>query len=621
MIVAFINWSSLEAQYEDLAWHNFNNEAYVEASENFLKIFKKDKKVLKALGDCYYYIGDLKNATIWYEKFIAEHSDSITSEMLFRYSQALYGTKNRNKAILWFNRYKDLMGIDGIELGSIDENLINNPANNQWQLYRLDTNTDNSEFGGAFYQQNKFVFAAPAKKGALYAWNEERYLDLYESTIDGNGFLTEIKPLSENINSKWHESSATFTKDGKTVYFTTNVSDGNNKSKNTKNDLNILRASKIDSTWGNATPLTINLEGYITEHPALNEDGTKLYFASDRPGGFGSLDLYVVDIFENGTFGKPKNLGPQINTDRREQFPFVSNDSLYFASDGHLGLGGLDIFKSYIQNNLYSRPENLKRAINSELDDFAFVKNDSLNIGYISSNRYGSDDIFLIEKSVLEYIIQVELRDRKNNNFINNAVVKLYLEDKEIFKKKSREGINTFIISSGAKGNYKIGVQHEFYQSVSAVLTPEQVLGEEMVVVYLDGYIEIEKEIVKKNNKIQIDHDPIFFDANSSYFTNKNEKSLEGIINILNKYPDMSIRCESHTDSRESDNYNQWLSERRAKRTADYIISKGIDVSRVSWKGFGETQILNRCTNAIQCSDDEHGVNRRTEFVLIAKSE
>lgn len=624
LLLSFLCFSflNLHSQNLKLAKHYFNNASYLEASEEFLKIEKKDQEILESLGDCFYYSSDIENAKQWYEKLINEYQETVSIVYFFRYAQVLYGVNETKEGNKWLKKYEDAKNIIREDAITIAENYKRlQIPNDKLQLFRLSTNTDTSEFGGAFLNDSTFVFSAPAGQGLEYSWNKENYLDLYQANIDKNGYLEDIKPLSDVLNSKWHEGNAIFTKDGNTVYFTSNNRIGEKKilGKDKISYLNIYKATKTNGVWGNIIALPFNVKDHITEHPALNEDETKLFFASDRPGTLGSLDLYVVDIFDDGTYGKPINLGTKINTDKREQFPFVNKDTLYFASDGHLTLGGLDIYKSQIKNNKYSQPENLKIGINSPLDDFAYVVNDSLKIGYISSNRDGSDDIFLFEMVPDECLLPVEVRDKKTNELIKNVTIKLFVDGKEVEEITSHDGKATFITDCDTKKEYKIYASHELHQPRNVILTKEQILGDETAIIILDSYVEIEEQIVDKNNKIQIDHEPILFDLNSSYLTTEATVILDDVVRVLNKYPEIVIRCESHTDSRATNKYNQWLSDRRAKRTAEYIIASGISASRITKVGFGEEQILNGCTDNVTCTEEQHDINRRTEFVLIAK--
>ena len=625
IIVLFsISTFNIYAQYLDIANYHFERTSYKEATRYYLKVKNKSKDVLKALGDCYYYTSDTKNAKKWYKRLIDRYGEEVSIDYYFKYSQVLYSNNEIANANKWLEKYKiatKINTIDSLTIASNYKSLLLEDRNLSFS--RLDSNTKSSEFGGSFYN-NKLVFTATAKSGETYSWTRENYLDIFIADIDNNGCLYNITPLPGKINSKWHDSNGVITKDGNTLYFTSNNRYGNKKimGKDKIGYLKIYKAKKVNNTWQDIEELPFNVDNYITEHPALNEDETKLYFASDRPGSIGSLDIYVVDIYPDGTYGKPTNLGTKINTEKREQFPFVNNDTLYFASNGHLGLGGLDIFSSKIKSTGYTEPQNLKKGINSTLDDFAYTKSNSLNIGYFSSNRNGNDDIFLFKKKPLPNLITIQLRDNKTNEIINqDAFLKLYIDNKLITDSPVTSDSTSFAVKFDPKKQYKIKGQHKLYAPSQIIISRNDILKGRPLILSLNKYTEVEELIIEKNNKTQIKHEPIYFDLNSSYLRADTKPILDKIVNVLNKYPEINIRCESHTDSRAPKEYNIWLSNRRAKRTADYIISKGIDSSRVTMAGFGESQLLNKCGDNTKCTEEEHQYNRRTEFVLISKQE
>jgi len=269
----------------------------------------------------------------------------------------------------------------------------------RFKIKNLSINTKYSDFGTSFYGNSHVVFSSPKNNKSLIktVWkpNKQRYLDLYIGSIDTDGEIIEKQQLLREINSKYHQAKVVFTKDLRTIYFT------GNDSKNTVN-LQLFKASvAADGKWINLVKLPFNSDQYSTGHPALSPDNKKLYFISDRPGTFGKTDIYVVDIHEDGTYGKPKNLGPKINTVHNEMFPFISNDhTLYFSSKGHSSIGGLDIFASKANIIGFSQPVNLGIPVNSEKDDFAFIIDSKKMRGYFSSNREkgkGDDDIYSVK--------------------------------------------------------------------------------------------------------------------------------------------------------------------------------------------------------------------------------
>lgn len=602
----------------------YEKKSYSQAATLFLNVEPKTQEIYEKLGNSYFFISNMEGASESYKKLMASYEDLTSPIYYYRYSQALYGQNNYIEASKWLEKYYNYKlkntYVDNI---SEDYEYLKNKSSD-FNVNKISSNTNLSEFGGAFLN-NKLVFTSSNKKdGAKYSWDEEPYLNLFIADINNKKELKNITLFSKEINSEKHESNAVFTKDGKTMYFTASNRDKLTKNKTTH--LKIYRAELVNNKWQNITDLSINDANYSTEHPALNKDETKLYFSSDRPESVGSFDIYVVDILKDGKLGKPKNLGSKINTYRREQFPFVHKDTLFFASTGHFGLGGLDVFRSTIKNNdTFSTPRNLGAGINSPLDDFAFVINENNLYGYLSSNReggVGSDDIYLF-KRVEEITVNAIIKDAKTLEPIENTSIQLVKNKKKIKDVVSSDGTFAFQIKNVPNNIHHLKVSKALYKPLETPLDIQKISPNEPYIIYLEKYVDdnSNKDIVVKNNKRQIKHQRILFDLNSSYLTPNAKVILNEIVEVLNKYPKIIIRCESHTDSRSTDTYNLMLSKKRAKRTADYIISKGISSSRITQEGYGETQLLNKCSNNVPCSEDEHQLNRRTEFVLIGEIE
>ncbi|MDT8417782.1 MAG: hypothetical protein RQ864_08245, partial [Lutibacter sp.] len=364
------------AQNLKRANHLFEKRAYLNAAELFLNEEPKTQEVLEKLGDCYYFNTKMKEAELYYKMLLQKYEADVEPTYLFRYSQALKGVKNYTEADKWHQKYLEKKQMAPAEK---QETLpffsaLNSEIRKPYIVNTVSINTKYSDFGASYFG-DKVVFTSARNKGKLYIWNNQPYLDLFKGDIADNQHLKNVVPFSGNINTKMHESNAIFTKDGKTIYFTRNnyISGKKNRDANKVTHLKIYKAQLINEKWTNITELPFNSDNYSVEHPALSSDEKQLYFASDMPGTIGSFDLFVADINADGSYGSPKNLGPKINTEHREQFPFVSSANiLYFASDGHFGMGGLDVYKSEISDEKFFAPVNLSNVINSNLDDFAF---------------------------------------------------------------------------------------------------------------------------------------------------------------------------------------------------------------------------------------------------------
>ena len=320
----------------------FEKKSYVKAAEMYEQL-PENQKNLQNLGDSYYNNFQMTDAARVYGKLFLMFKDSVKPEFEFRYAHALMGTLDYAKGDEYMGKYLKYP----VNTTKFIENLKTNvPYNYQIQL--MAKNTTNGDFGMSFYG-DKVAFASLRNaESKSFNWNEKPYLDLFSAEVSENQLLTNIQPFPEEINTKTHESNATFSADGKIMYFNrTNdkqVKVGDEKFASVK----IFRAEWKDGKWDNIVAVPFSSDNYSTDHPVLTRDGKKLYFSSDMPGSLGSFDIYVVDVNEDGTFGTPQNMGNTINTIHREQFPYINDDGtiLYFASDGHQGMGGLDIFQS-----------------------------------------------------------------------------------------------------------------------------------------------------------------------------------------------------------------------------------------------------------------------------------
>ncbi|MDP3311819.1 OmpA family protein [Lutibacter sp.] len=622
-ILAFSS-SLLMAQNLKRANHLFEGRAYLNAAELYLNETTKTQEILEKLGDCYYFNSKMVEATNWYKQLLTNHESSIDPTYLFRYSQALKGIQNFEEADKWFKIYntkKQLYNSTNIRTLQFIK-ALNEEKTGTYSIIPLSINSIFSDFGASFYG-NKIVFASNRNQGENYDWNNQPYLDLFQTEINNINEVSVITPFSESVNTKMHEANAIFTSDGKTMYFTRNnfINGKKGKDENKVTHLKIFKAQLINNDWTNIVELPFNSNNYSVEHPALSTDEKQLYFASDMPGTIGLFDLFVVTINEDGTYGLPQNLGPNINTEQREQFPFISGDNtLYFASDGHFGIGSLDIFKSEIIENKFTVPKNLGEPINSNLDDFAFVIDKNNEKGFLSSNRIGGqgdDDIYgfnYIKPIFIKGIVQnknnleplpgtlVTLFDGNNvtlNEIIvgNNAAFSFEIERNKNYKLKGSLKLfnpSTIDFSTDSKGNINKNIQLQ-----------------------LESYKDSEKNIVVDKGKTQIKINPIYFDFDKWNIRPDAAKELNNIVAVMKKYPEMVIEIGAHTDSRGSDSYNLELSEKRAKSVREYLVNQGVLNNNVKSIGYGESQLLNRCVNEKPCLKKEHDINRRCEFVIL----
>lgn len=396
LLILFVGTSAF-AQFSELKKANklYLQRAYMDASEAYRLVSNKDQEVLEKLGNSYFFTNRMKNAVEVYRDLFLKHNN-IDPIYKFRFSHALRASGNYEEAAQYLGEYlgKDVNFEDWT--AKLDTAVSHTYTTNQ-----VMQNAASSDFGITFMGE-RVVFASTRNQDRpIYAWNKKPYLDLYIADISEDGKLSNIDLFGEDINTDTHESSAAFSDDGNVMYF-----DRTNE-RRVKTEwsevpvatIRIYRAEMEDGEWTNIEALPFTSDQYSTEHPTLSRDGRTLYFASDMPGSMGSFDIYSVAVNEDGTYGEPVNLGPNVNTANREQFPYISNDGvLYFASDGRIGFGNLDIFKSESQNGSWGEAKNLGNTLNSEFDDFAFVIKEGEERGYLASNRRGSDNLYAFSR-------------------------------------------------------------------------------------------------------------------------------------------------------------------------------------------------------------------------------
>lgn len=412
----------------------------LEIYQKLPKASKSDINITRKIGVCHYNLGDHMNAEHAFRAVV--HSAEAKPNDFLLFAEILKMNGKAAESDQAMTTYSQLMPTDSRSDKYIKTpNYIEKIEAQQpfFNVMNLDINTSASDFGAYPSGNSVYILSARERSSLIrheWTWNKSRFLDIYRGSMNDNSQISNLKRLKNNVNSKFHEGPLCFSPDGQTVYFTrNNVSNGKMR-KDSAGVQNLkLYKSQIgkNGKWLKPVELPFNSKFYSTGHPTLSPDGKTLYFASDMPGGFGGTDIYSVAILENGTFGKPINLGKEINTEGKEMFPWVDHENnLFFSSTGHLGLGGLDVFVSIPNSSgQYQKVLNLGRSVNSESDDFAFVIIPGTQKGYFSSNRkggVGDDDIYAFSQiRPFKKIKNLELlvKDFENGAAIENATIRV----------------------------------------------------------------------------------------------------------------------------------------------------------------------------------------------------
>ena len=615
---------------------DYNDYRYNRAQSAFLQLVRDDadftdKKVIQSLADTYFFNSQYNQSYTWYRKLISLYPEDIKSIYYLRASISARSNENYSIADRYMQKYFSMVKGTVIEdLYVADLNYLDSIAELR-PKYIVETtkiNTEQSDFSSAFFGQDKLVFSSTFQASGQrdYDWTGEPFLDLYIADIGDEGQLENTQKIEGDINTSFHESSAVFTKDLKTVYFTRNNYKNGKKRTDRKNTvrLKLLTASvDEDGNWSDVEELPFNNDNYSVAHPALSLDGKKLFFASDMPGTTGESDLWYVDIYKDGSYGDPINLGQKVNTEGRESFPYIaSNGNFYFTSDALIGFGGFDVFKAELSDSGIARdPENMGLPINSAGDDFGFLLQTDTNTGYISSNRDGnrgsaSDQIYYFKPSKCVVEITGLVRDSNTGNLMPGATVKLLdmgmnIIAEQIVQQDARYSFPEEVECGQAY--YLItenGLAYSIAETTFVAPTTSQSISVDM---------EIEtfsKDCPPYDLGCLLGLNPIYFDLNKYFIRQDAEIELTKVFNAMIRFPELIIRIESHTDSRSPQSYNLRLSQNRATSTRNWLIQRGIAPTRLSAVGYGESQLINRCADGVPCTEAEHQLNRRSMFII-----
>ena len=585
---------------------------YVDAVKEYQKLIengKADPYVYKQLADANYNMFNSAEAIKWYKKATETQQDA---ETYYRYAQMLKAEGKYDDANKQMRKFAAAAPSD-LRAKAFNENPNYIPSlldkTKLFDVKSSEISSDKSDFGAVLFDNS--LYFASARNGARknYGWTEEPFLDIYKADYNTDGTITNASPVTE-LNSKWHDGPITISADGKTAYFASESykekqSSPKDKKANAKySQVYLFSATKNGDSWGTPSSLPFNDKSFSNSNPSLSRDGKTLYFSSNRPSSMGGTDIWKVVVNADGTYGEPQNLGVKVNTEGNESFPFIADDNktLYFASSGKQGFGGLDVYQIDLTNG---EATNLGKPVNTEKDDFAFTFNESKKIGFLSTNRSGKDDIFIVNP-ICAVDVLIVVTNAKTGDILANASVSI-LDDK-------KNVIATQMSNAKGEVSYKVECDRAYVVQASkdgfegntfAVTKSKGPKAKVDAALQPIDVIVTETEIILK---------PIYFEYDKSNITQEGAFELDKLVQVMKNNDKMVILAKSHTDSRGSDKYNLTLSERRAKSTVQYIISKGIDASRISGKGMGELEPKEVCN---PCTEAQHALNRRSEFLIV----
>lgn len=626
----------------DKAYENF---AFLKAAKLYIDVVNSgnnDPKVYFKIADCYYFNGNYSEAEKWYSKSVIQ-GGSFDNEYYFRYAQALNHSNKYDQAASVMKMYYSKRSAEDLSSQWTEAELLKelSKQSGRYNFRAVTSNSFSSDFGSGFYGKDKIIYASAKDTGVVFKrthkWNEKAYLKLYSADVTSDGDLKNPRLLKGEVNSKFHQSSAAITKDGKTMYFTRTYSsiDKNGISKDGTTYLKICIAQNENGIWKNVKelPFPINSEGFSSAHPALSADESELFFVSDRNNKFGDTDLYVVSLKSNGFIGYDvRKLGEEINTIGKESYPFIdSKGILYFSSDGHPGMGGLDVFAALKGEDGIYYVVNAGSGVNSNEDDFAYgIQNDSKK-GFFSSNRDGNDNIYAFTE-IVPVNFDISYKPVVVGTITDNFGKPIQDVKIEVYNEIGEKVASVF---SDNKGSYLTEVasfkQYNFVYKKPGLIEIVRSVPSMKLFEKKEINIELinERQIVV-NNKVEDIEDgkdltkllhlsPVYFHLNGFKIRESSKLELNKVIELMRMRPNILIKINSYTDSRGRDDYNMELSKNRAKATFDYILKAGIEADRLSYEGHGEMGLLNQCSNGVKCTENEHEVNRRSEFIVTWK--
>lgn len=604
---------------------------YANASKIYLKLADhKNPRLqdLERLADCYRRMNNYEDAENWYARVIADPKSK--PENLMYYAEVLKANSRYDLAKKAIQDYAAKTGDQqrlANDLAGCDSALVWMAKPTAHQLKNeFNVNTGNAEFS-TFLLGNKVYYTAepdPAMGIKTYGWTGNSFLRVYTAERNADHSLSTPGIAEKDINNEnYHIGPVVSNQAGNVLYITrTYPGKGADVSKEAKgtyrtSNLELFIQKKVDGKWQSPEAFAYNnVKSYSLGHASLSADEKTLYFVSDMPGGIGGTDIWSSVLKEDGTWAAPVNLGAVINTAGNEMFPSVDAEgTLFYSTNGLPGMGGLDIFSSSLKSGLWSKPKNLGYPLNSAGDDFAFVSMPDHTSGYLSSNRKGgkgSDDIysFTYRKPGIILALAGITYDKKTGQVLPVAIVTLYNQSGTIVNKQATDAGGTFFFELEEGATYKVHASKAgFYADSSKVSTLGLIKSDTLhVALYLNPLFEKGKILSIENIHYNFDKDDIRPDA---------ARILTELVRTMRDNPGLKIELGSHTDSRGVDVYNLDLSQRRAQSVVNFLVSHGIARDRMKAKGYGETRLLNHCSNNVKCSEAAHQANRRTEFTIL----
>lgn len=650
----------------DLAFEKYKYEEAVVFYKSALKDNPNDNELKLKIAESYRKSNNHKSAVEWYSQVLDTNASDYDDIYKLHYAQALLYSDDKEKAKKWFLSYKEKDTSSRVSENRLEgienfDNLLK--SSKYYSIKSVNLNSPSKDFSPSFFQNGLIFVSDRTTDEGKNKWDSRVFLNLFHSKLSENGTFYPPQELSGKLNTMFHEGPVAIYDNETKIVFTRNNYHKRvlKRSEEGINNLQLFFADINEKgKWSNLRKFEHNSSEFSTGHPTINSTGDLIVFSSDKPGGQGGSDIYYSQLV-NEKWSEPKNIGPQVNTLGDELFPFLFQDSiLYFSSNGHYGLGGLDVYKASFNKEASSEIENLGVPINSNADDFGVIVHKNGNMGYFSSNResYENDDIYQFR--VIPVGARISVVDKTTKKNIQTA--SLSITEKGTSKQLEYNGIpltykalydEAYTIEVMAEGYEPekikfstVGIEPGMLKEVAVLMSPIikskpeaepiTIPNEVAEVVEIGGttYIGVKGKlfspeemniskdslIVMKKNQVDgldsIEIENIYYEHDKFDLKNQAKRTIHGIVLLMEKYKEAVLEIASHTDSKGSKAYNERLAQDRSNRVVTYLGSLGVDKTRLIATSYGETRLLNNCADGVPCTPQEHRMNRRTEFVL-----
>jgi outer membrane protein OmpA-like peptidoglycan-associated protein len=654
------------------ATQEYNGFRYAAAIDELNPIVKADStnvKAIEMLAYSYKMVNNYELALKWFEALSKQ--EVIKPDWALNYAAQLAINQQYEKSENWYRRYLILIPTDKRASNLATSNLKDLDKNiGHWQVDYTDLNTTGAEYSPMYYGDG-LIFSSNRQDGKLFKhvfeWDNSPFTSLYvtqsisniksinpdslsiynqtkerrfndddtaptsndtktlgqfsnatksssESTLSKS---TLSKLLNNKINSKYHNGSAAVFPDGSIIFTRNNYSKGQTQ-KSTDGIVKLKLYTASGKNLNKITEFPYNSNEYSTGHPALNKLGNILIFTSDMPGGYGGTDLYYSVRSGKGPWTRPLNLGKKINTEGNEMFPYLDNNNkLYFASNGHAGLGGLDLFEVALKEmKPQETPKNMGRPINGSTDDFGIIITDDYKRGFFSSNRKGSDDIYEFKRNA--YIVKLK-------GVVYDAITKIPIQNSRLLM-RHMDGTDTVKTDANGAFNKELSAQTDYeliahkigYNNKMTFLSSEGITRDSTITkdIYLNRTENSQQYVLNNCDSLKrvFAVKNVYYDLDRYEIRSDARSALDELVTLMKNNPSITIRTSSHTDSRATEQYNRTLSLKRGESAKRYLVARGISPSRISIEYYGKTRLVNRCYEGIPCSEENQQLNRRTEF-------